>query len=120
MTRWACRHCGATGRDQEDPNKRCGQCDGAGSVQEGKPNPIGPGVKRLVEHAQAVGPKGGGAAYMFLHERANTPELAQLVEDITRVYPRRNRMERRRYAKLALQAMRLGILVRVPEVPEAT
>ena len=59
-----CRHCGATGIDPGNPLQKCEQCKGLGDLPQGEPNPVGPGIQRLVDAAQ-VREKPGAAPMMI-------------------------------------------------------
>lgn len=109
----ACRNCGATGIDPEVPTQKCEQCAGRGELSQEEPNPVGPGVQRLVEAAQAAEPEREGAM-MIDWPAVKGKSRVDLIKRLTAVYGRRNRKERQTYVILAKKAVKLGLLVPVP------
>lgn len=109
-----CRHCGATGIDPGNPLQKCEQCKGLGDLPQGDPNPVGPGIQRLVDAAQ-VREKPGAAPMMIAWDKVKVLKAERLVDKLTAVYGRADRRQRRAYNKLTREAIKLGVLVPVPK-----
>ena len=78
----------------------------------GEPNPAGPGVRRLADHAKAMSPvEEKGPAMMVVWEQVKTSADHALIRDIQANYERRSRPMRRRYERAVRRAMRRGFLV---------
>ncbi len=114
LDKQTCRKCGSTGVDPVTPTQHCPQCGGFGWLSQGVPNPVGPGVQRLVQAAQ-VGEKPGAAPMMIAWDKVKVLKAENLVDKLTAVYGRRDRRQRRAYAKLTQRAIELEVLVAVPK-----
>ena len=80
-------------------------------------NPTGPGVRQLAEHAVAASGAANPTAWMIRWDMVLRDPVAQrVVSGLQDIYQRGDiakqpRRDRRRYARLARQAIKMGVLV---------